>query len=31
LFDAWLLEFGEGGGDKEGSAAADIANVESPR
>jgi penicillin-binding protein 2 len=31
LFDAWLLEFGEGGGDREGSAAADIANVESPR
>ena len=31
LFDAWLLEFGEGGGDREGSAAADIANVEGPR
>ncbi|MCL1478091.1 penicillin-binding protein 2 [Marinobacter sp. M3C] len=31
LFDAWLLEFGEGGGDREGSAAADIANVEGLR
>jgi len=30
LFDAWLLEFGEGGSDRKG-AATDIANVEDPR
>jgi len=31
LFDAWLLEFSEGEGGREGSAAADIADVENPR